>query len=125
MRPVGWTSRHSRETTRPSRRWRWVATRPHQDCPVGVDAVSAEATIPAIGFTEYVELQPPPVDRAATASGNGVAFTLFTVPPRLQIAEEIQKALGRGYPAPLRDAGLGGTVSLLVHIDQEGTVLDA
>lgn len=66
-----------------------------------------------------------PVDRAATASGNGVAFTAFTVPPRLQNAEEIQKALERGCPAPLRDAGLGGTVSLLVHIDQEGTVLDA
>ena len=47
------------------------------------------------------------------------------MPPRITNAEEVRRALERAYPPLLRDAGITGTVGLLVHIDETGRVLEA
>ena len=87
--------------------------------------VSIDQTLPTIGFDEYVELPPPPAIDAEVADGNATSFTPYTVAPELLNARELQRALERAYPPSLRDAGLGATVSLLINIDQDGTVLDS
>jgi TonB family protein len=93
--------------------------------PVISNAVSAEETIPVIGFSDYAKLLPPPDTPTTDGERAAEAFTPYTVPPRLRNAAEVQRALERAYPPALRDAGLGGTVNLMVHIDAEGTVLEA
>ena len=52
-------------------------------------------------------------------------FTPFTVAPIILNREEIVAATIEAYPAPLRDAGTGGTVVVWFFIDEEGTVRDA
>jgi len=91
--------------------------------PVAVANVPADATIEPVDFREYAELPPPPVDAATTESGAMEAFTPYTVAPRLLNPQDVQRALERAYPPALRDAGLGGTVSLLVHVGEDGAVL--
>ena len=54
----------------------------------------------------------------------GPAFTPYTVAPRLENRQEIARALEREYPPILRDARIGGTVVLWVHIDEQGQVTD-
>ncbi len=48
----------------------------------------------------------------------------YTVAPAIVNGPEIVRALERAYPAFLRDAGIGGTVQVLVHIDENGEVQD-
>ena len=62
---------------------------------------------------------------AACMDVSGVPFTPFTLAPALRNPEVVQRALRREYPATARDAGIGGTVELLVHIDTEGRVTEA
>jgi len=93
--------------------------------PVMSANVTAEETLPVIGFEEYADFPPPPVATATVSGDGGTAFTPFTVAPTLENPVEVQRALERVYPASLRDAGLGGTVSLMVHIDAAGQVLEA
>ena len=50
-------------------------------------------------------------------------FTPVTVPPRVLNADEVVRAMRREYPSVLRDAGIGGTVKVLLSIDAEGRVL--
>jgi periplasmic protein TonB len=49
-------------------------------------------------------------------------FTPMTVRPQLRNAADVARALERNYPGMLRDAGIGGTVSIWFHIDVEGRV---
>ena len=49
-------------------------------------------------------------------------FTPYTVAPDLRNREEVGRALEREYPPLLRDAGIGGTVTVYLFIDEEGTV---
>ena len=49
-------------------------------------------------------------------------FTPYTVRPDLVNEREVQRALEREYPPMVRDAGIGGTVTVYFFIDTEGVV---
>ena len=49
-------------------------------------------------------------------------FTPFTAAPSILNVREVQRAMVRQYPQLLRDAGIGGTVSVYFFIDEEGIV---
>lgn len=49
-------------------------------------------------------------------------FLPFTAPPSIRNRDEIVTALRDGYPALLRDAGVGGTIRVYFYIDAEGLV---
>lgn len=51
-------------------------------------------------------------------------FTPFEIRPRFSNPDRYLRALERQYPPMLRDAGVGGTVVLWVHIDEQGSVLE-
>ena len=92
---------------------------------ISPDAVAADATLPVVDWEQVVELEPPPVASAGTNAGETVPFTPFTVAPLLANPAHVRRALEREYPATLRDAGIGGDVGLLIHIDATGRILEA
>lgn len=94
--------------------------------PVASANVSPDVTLPEIPWSRVEELPPPPPETTASRGGNGaIPFTPWDVPPRLLNPDEVMRALERVYPPLLRDAGITGTVGLLVHIDAAGKVLEA
>lgn len=50
------------------------------------------------------------------------AFTPFTVAPSIQNRAEVVRVMTASYPPLLRDAGVGGTVSVYFFINEEGIV---
>ena len=70
-------------------------------------------------FTPALNLDEPalgaPVADTPTA-------TPYTVPPNLINEEEVQQAIDDGYPAMLRNAGIGGTVHVQILVDSAGVV---
>jgi TonB family protein len=93
--------------------------------PVVVSGAPVEATIPVVRFDQVVALPPPDPPPSDPESASRRPFTPFEVAPRLTNPEEFARALMRAYPVSLRSAGIGGTVTLLVHIDESGRVLEA
>jgi protein TonB len=78
--------------------------------------------------------QPTPAvvapDATPSASGRDAqvfepAFTPMTVRPALTNAQVVSDRIRAEYPALLRDAGIGGTAVLWVHITTSGLVDDA
>ena len=72
--------------------------------------------------TEPIEA--PKVVAAATPADTP-SFTAYTVAPELANRDEVTKALRDSYPPLLREAGVGGTSLIWVHLDRAGQVLDA
>lgn len=69
-------------------------------------------------------LPPPPVPTAGDELASFEAFAPGRmVAPRLRNEGEIARALERFYPPLLRDARIGGTVSVLFWIDETGKVV--
>jgi TonB family protein len=62
----------------------------------------------------------PPGDGGETRGG----FVVSSEVPRLLNALEVQRSLERNYPPFLRDAGIGGEVTLWLLIDENGRVVD-
>ena len=94
--------------------------------PVVSETAPADATIEPLGFADVPDLPPPPPPPATDArSGERSAFDVTEVPPRLLNPNEVYEALYRAYPAPLRDAGIGGIVRLRIHVDAEGRPVEA
>jgi TonB family protein len=58
----------------------------------------------------------------AAPSGEGPVFTPMTLQPRLQNPERVAQAIARHHPPLLRNAGIGGTARVWVHIDAQGRV---
>jgi protein TonB len=83
-----------------------------------------EATIDHVSFERAAELPAPPPPPAERAEEGRSAFEVFDVAPRLVNPGDFQRALERAYPDALRDAGIGGTVTLQVYIDAEGRALE-
>ncbi len=81
-----------------------------------------ELTIaPNTDVTVAPELPPPP--RAAeTAAIADQTFVVYTVRPKMLNEDEVNRVLEREYPALLKDAGIGGTTSVRLFIDEEGVV---
>jgi len=68
------------------------------------------------------DLPPPPTETATTDIGAAPVFTPFTVRPDIKNRSEISRAMEREYPPLLRDAGIGGTVTVWFFINEEGEV---
>lgn len=92
---------------------------------VAVTTVEDDLTIPTTTFRDnpVSELPPPREERAEDVSASP-RFTPFTVAPAILNVDEVVRAMQREYPPLLRDAGIGGTVSVLFFIDENGTVHD-
>jgi TonB family protein len=93
---------------------------------VEIPAVDSSAPVP--------EPTPPPAAPEVAAAPvqaspapQGVSepeFSPMTVRPALNNVDEVMAALLREYPPVLRDAGIGGTPTLWIHIATDGTVDD-
>ena len=96
-------------------------------------AIDPRLPIPDAGTEPWV----PPSDAAASRAlpGNPPAgggentetrggFIVSKVPPQLQNAPDVQRALERNYPPLLRDAGVGGRVVLWLLVDENGRVIE-
>jgi TonB family protein len=57
-------------------------------------------------------------------TGEQPRFTPFTVAPRILNVPEVQAAMSAAYPQALREAGVGGRVTVWFFIDEDGRVLD-
>lgn len=88
----------------------------------GVD-IPDDVVIPKIRdlWKDPPELPAPPPGPSGSET-SGPAFVPYTVAPRILNAPAVLRAAEREYPALLRDAGIGGTVELLVHVSREGEV---
>ena len=80
--------------------------------------ISEDITIAPTTFED----NPPPPDEGAVDISAAPTFTPFTVRPSLLNERVVQRALEREYPPILRDAGIGGTVSVQFFINEEGEV---
>ena len=88
------------------------------DTPLGEDP-----TIEPTGWDEYsIEQLPPPPAVAQGSLAEPRPFSPFTVRPEILNRAEVARAMEREYPPLLRDAGIGGTVSVHFYVDEEGVV---
>lgn len=93
-----------------------------QGPPVGVGDLPDDVTYEQWDFNDPPPLPPvPPV-----AEGNERLFeaTPRDVEPSLRNGAAIQRLLVRSYPPLVRDAGIGGSVTLLIYVDDTGSVLE-
>lgn len=86
-------------------------------------SVDPEQTITPSVFAENPPASLPEPPRGTIDVGSE-KFTPFEVRPRFSNPDRYLRALERQYPPMLRDAGVGGTVVLWVHIDEQGSVLE-
>jgi TonB family protein len=93
--------------------------------PVISSAAPPQATLDLPGWNDVVKLPLPPAPKAASEAGDNTWTGPVTVQPSIANPEALRSALERAYPGLLRDAGIGGTVGLLVRIDTHGRVLEA
>ena len=68
------------------------------------------------------DLPPPPTETATTDISAAPVFTPFTVRPDIKNRSEVARAMEREYPPLLRDAGIGGTVTVWFFINEQGVV---
>jgi len=88
--------------------------------------ISEDITIAPTTFEDNPvdDLPPPPEEVTTTDISAAPTFTPYTVRPDIKNRDELQRALIREYPGPLRDAGIGGTVQVWFFIDEEGKVVN-
>lgn len=86
--------------------------------PPGINAVEIP---PEIGPGD-VGTRVMPAATSATSDGRFQAFSAGMERPRLRNPEEVSRELARRYPPLLRDAGIGGMVTVLFWIDETGEV---
>jgi protein TonB len=98
-----------------------VIRRPQVPVPAEVD-LDEDVTIHKTTFVDnpVKNLAPPPVVRAV----EGKVFVRYTVSPELKNPSEALRIVEREYPPLLKAAGIGGSVSVLAHIDTLGRVLE-
>jgi TonB family protein len=93
---------------------------------VGMILVAVACLAPSpMALDDETELPPVAAEAPSMAEAvQGVAdepvFTPFTVRPDIKNRNEIALAMEENYPPLLRDAGIGGTVTVWFLIDEEG-----
>ena len=97
-------------------------SRPAPPVP-GVDVPDDIVPAPMDEIWDRVPELPPPPPGGEEGAAKGPIFTPYTVAPRVLNAAEVLRAAEREYPAALRDAGIGGTVALLVQVSEQGEVV--
>lgn len=85
-------------------------------------APTDEATAPAAEAPPSASVEVPP---AAGERLSEPTFSPMTVRPSLSNMEHVRQVLLAEYPALLRDAGIGGTSLMWIHIAASGAVDDA
>jgi protein TonB len=87
--------------------------------------VDEDITIAPTTFEDNpIEDLPPPPEEQATDLSAAPTFTPFTVAPSILNRNDVVRAMEREYPPLLRDAGIGGTVTVYFFIDENGAVQD-
>ncbi|MQA89753.1 MAG: TonB family protein [Gemmatimonas sp.] len=86
-------------------------------------SIADDITIGEVTFDEnpVSDLPPPPTGDGVNVSDQPT-FTPFEVRPELRNRSAYSSALQSQYPPMLRDAGIGGTVTLWVFINESGGV---
>ena len=93
--------------------------------PVIADTdVSPDITIQVQDWEAPTAAPPPPAAAADETATQGAGFTPFTVAPTITNRAQVARALDREYPQVLKNAGIGGTVQVAFHIDEQGRVLE-
>lgn len=89
---------------------------------VAATELEEDITIAPTTFEEnpVENLPPPPSD--ASRLGDQPVFTPWTVRPEIKNRRAATRIVERNYPKILKDAGIGGTVSIWVFIDTNGKV---
>jgi protein TonB len=93
---------------------------------ISATMIDQDITIAPTTFIDnpVADLPPPPV-AAGSAAGSlmdAPTFTPMTVRPRILNEPEIIRTMEQNYPATLRDAGIGGTVTVHFFVDETGRV---
>ena len=88
------------------------------------DVVPPEVTLNPVTPEEWrrAALEPPPP--GGDDAAGPPTFTPTDIAPRLLNARAVQSALRKHYPPVLRDASIGGAVSVWFHIDERGRVTE-
>jgi TonB family protein len=82
-------------------------------------------TIPGLSdWDRPTPIAPPPATRGVNRD-EYIEFVRGMVAPRLLNQREVEQALLRHYPPMLRDAGIGGEVSVLLWLDETGAIVRA
>jgi protein TonB len=94
---------------------------------MAVTEIDDDITIAPTTFADNPvdDLPPPPTNDGSADLSAAPVFTPMTVRPEIRNRSEVQAALMRLYPPILRDAGIGGSVTVWFFISDEGTVLDS
>jgi protein TonB len=91
---------------------------------IATTAIDQEVTIAPTTFESNPvrELPPPPETEKPVELEAAPTFTPFTVAPEILNRTQLQMAMGNAYPPLLKEAGIGGRVSVFFFIDAEGVV---
>jgi TonB family protein len=107
-------------------------------CETPVPSFQPEEPLPELQEVEIpateVEIADLPLDESATPqAGDDPTFLrevipqvehTFTVAPSITNRDDIVAEMERQYPPLLRDAGVGGTVRIMMFVDAEGVLTD-
>jgi periplasmic protein TonB len=86
--------------------------------------IDDQITIPPSTFEAHPRGRLPAGPSAAPAAeaGNFTHFVPSMEAPRVLNVQEVERALQRNYPTLLRDAGIGGTVEVLLWLQADGSI---
>ncbi|MDE2655288.1 MAG: TonB family protein [Gemmatimonadota bacterium] len=95
-----------------------------------VEDVPPEPGLYVTGFAgqePVVSTEPPPPLRADAEPSleDEPRFVVHTVKPRMLNEVEVNRVLEREYPALLKDAGIGGTVTVWLFVNESGQVANS
>jgi TonB family protein len=90
--------------------------------------ISEQITIAATTFEDFTPMvlpppPPPPIPEAKPEVwANEPTFTPYTTAPVLQNPDEAARVILENYPRAMREAGVGGTVTMWFFLDETGKV---